>query len=156
MARLLNRDGTLILDDPWVDLPVVTPDAELPEQGYILSLENTVSIRELAHELLDRARGIALHFPAFTDGRAYSQARELRQRGYAGEIRALGDVLADQLLAMRRCGFSSFALVDAHTLHTAQAALRAFVHAAQPAVDNRGLQTRRLGEPTASDTALLL
>ena len=47
-----------------------------------------------------------LHFPKFTDGRAYSQARLLRQRRqFSGEIRATGDVLIDQLVHMARCGF---------------------------------------------------
>ena len=50
-----------------------------------------------------------LQFPKFTDGRAYSQARLLRDRyRYKGELRASGDVLRDQLLFMRRCGFNSF------------------------------------------------
>ncbi|KAB2968712.1 DUF934 domain-containing protein [Zoogloea sp.] len=54
---------------------------------------------------------IALRFPVFTDGRAYSQARLLRQRhGFAGELRAIGDVLPDQLSAMARCGFDAFVL----------------------------------------------
>ena len=49
---------------------------------------------------------IDLHFPKFTDGRAYSQARLLRQRcQFTGEIRATGDVLIDQLVHMARCGF---------------------------------------------------
>ena len=49
---------------------------------------------------------IDLHFPKFTDGRAYSQAFLLRRRlGYTGEIRATGDVLIDQLVHMARCGF---------------------------------------------------
>ena len=49
---------------------------------------------------------IDLHFPKFTDGRAYSQARLLRQRRqFTGEIRATGDVLIDQLVHMARCGF---------------------------------------------------
>jgi len=52
---------------------------------------------------------IMLNFPRFTDGRAYSQARLLRRRlGYQGELRASGDVLRDQLLFMKRCGFDSF------------------------------------------------
>ena len=49
---------------------------------------------------------IDLHFPKFTDGRAYCQARLLRQRRqFTGEIRATGDVLIDQLVHMARCGF---------------------------------------------------
>ena len=50
---------------------------------------------------------IDLHFPKFTDGRAFSQAFVLRRRGFKGDIRAQGDVLIDQLMQMQRSGFSS-------------------------------------------------
>lgn len=54
---------------------------------------------------------IALNFPVFSDGRSYTNARELREQlNYQGEIRAIGDVLRDQLFYMARCGFDSFAL----------------------------------------------
>ena len=54
---------------------------------------------------------IALNFPVFSDGRSYSNARELRERfKYQGEIRAIGDVLRDQLYYMSRCGFDAFDL----------------------------------------------
>ncbi len=54
---------------------------------------------------------IALNFPAFTDGRNYSNARLLRDRyGFKGELRAIGDVLRDQLFYMHRCGFDAFAV----------------------------------------------
>lgn len=54
---------------------------------------------------------IALDFPSFRDGRAYSQAYLLRTRmGWGGELRAIGDVLRDQLSHMRQCGFTSFAI----------------------------------------------
>jgi uncharacterized protein (DUF934 family) len=54
---------------------------------------------------------IDLHFPKFTDGRAYSQAFLLRRRlGFAGELRATGDVLIDQLVQMERSGFDSAVL----------------------------------------------
>lgn len=56
---------------------------------------------------------VALEFPAFTDGRSYSHARLLRERlGYRGELRAVGNVLRDQYLFMRRCGFDSFEVAD--------------------------------------------
>ena len=52
---------------------------------------------------------IALEFPVFRDGRAYSQARAVRERhGFKGEIRATGDVLRDQFLFMARAGFNAF------------------------------------------------
>ncbi|MBL8226804.1 MAG: DUF934 domain-containing protein [Chromatiales bacterium] len=62
---------------------------------------------------LPRLAVIALEFPKFRDGRAYTYARLLRERyGYAGELRAVGDVLQEQLNYMRRCGFDSFDLAS--------------------------------------------
>ena len=62
---------------------------------------------------LQGASRIDLHFPKFTDGRAYTQARLLRQRrNFTGEIRATGDVLIDQLVHMARCGFDVAVLKD--------------------------------------------
>ena len=62
---------------------------------------------------LDGVARVDLHFPKFTDGRAYSQARLLRQRRqFTGEIRATGDVLIDQLVHMARCGFDVAVLKD--------------------------------------------
>lgn len=52
---------------------------------------------------------VEIAFPSFRDGRGYSAARILREAGYAGELRAQGDVLVDQVPLMRRCGFDSFA-----------------------------------------------
>jgi len=60
---------------------------------------------------LDRLAVIAVDFPKFADGRGYSIAFTLRERlGYAGEVRALGDVLRDQLFYMARVGFDAFAV----------------------------------------------
>ena len=60
---------------------------------------------------LDGMERVDLHFPNFTDGRAFSQAFLLRRRrGYQGDIRATGDVLVDQLVQMQRTGFSSAVL----------------------------------------------
>jgi uncharacterized protein (DUF934 family) len=62
-------------------------------------------------EPLDTFPLIALNFPVFSDGRSYTNARELREQlGYTGEIRAVGDVLRDQLFYMHRCGFDAYAL----------------------------------------------
>ena len=69
----------------------------------VLELSNDVDPRTLQLEGITR---IDLQFPVFTDGRAYSQAFLLRRRlGFAGELRATGDVLIDQLLQMQRTGF---------------------------------------------------
>ena len=67
---------------------------------------------------------IALEFPTFRDGRAYSQARLLRQRyGFQGELRACGDVLRDQWQFMHRCGFDAFEVQEGTTLQDWQEAL---------------------------------
>ncbi len=75
-------------------------------------LENTDDVKALEQDL-DRLDLVVLKFPKMTDGRAFTQARLLRERlGFEGEIRASGDVLQDQVFYMQRCGFSSFELRD--------------------------------------------
>lgn len=70
---------------------------------------------------------IDLHFPKFTDGRAFSQARLLRKRlGFLGEIRATGDVLIDQLVQMQRCGFDVAVLREGVDISDAQRQLDRF------------------------------
>jgi uncharacterized protein (DUF934 family) len=82
---------------------------------------------------------IGVNFPKFTDGRGYSTARLLRERyAYRGEIRAIGDVLHDQLFYMKRCGIDAFALRADKTdeyLEAALAGLRGFSETYQAAVD---------------------
>jgi uncharacterized protein (DUF934 family) len=77
--------------------------ADGPNSTQILAIANTEDPRSVS---LDGVTRIDLHFPKFTDGRAYSQAFLLRRRlGFTGEIRATGDVLIDQLVQMERTGF---------------------------------------------------
>jgi uncharacterized protein (DUF934 family) len=84
----------------------------------VLALDNTADPRELS---LDGVGRIDLHFPKFTDGRAYSQAFWLRRRmGFTGEIRATGDVLIDQLVQMERTGFDVAVLRADQNLDFAQ------------------------------------
>ena len=78
----------------------------------LLQLGNDADPMTLAGQLEKIAR-IDLHFPHFTDGRAYSQAYLLRRRlGFKGDLRATGDVLIDQLVQMERTGFSSAVLKE--------------------------------------------
>jgi uncharacterized protein (DUF934 family) len=73
-----------------------------------LTLANTDDVQALSDRLAG-VKLIVLNFPKFTDGRAYSQARLLRERlGYTGELRATGAVFLDQLPFLLRCGFDSF------------------------------------------------
>jgi uncharacterized protein (DUF934 family) len=76
----------------------------------VLTLPNDADPLAHALEIASAAR-VELHFPAFTDGRAFSQAWLVRRRlGFRGDLRATGDVLADQLLQMERTGFTSAVL----------------------------------------------
>ena len=87
-----------------------------PVPTDVLELSNDTDPRTLD---LDNVARIDLHFPKFTDGRAYSQAFLLRRRlGFQGELRATGDVLIDQLVQMQRSGFDSAVLRnDQDTAH---------------------------------------
>jgi uncharacterized protein (DUF934 family) len=80
---------------------------------------------------------IGIDFPRFADGRGYSIARLLRERyGWSGELRAIGDVLRDQLFYMSRCGFDAFAVRADRDIHDALRALGDFTLTYQGAVDN--------------------
>jgi uncharacterized protein (DUF934 family) len=96
-------------DDEPHEEPAVSIDA-------FLGQSNATAVRIEAGEdaralipYLDRLALVEVDFPRFRDGRGYSSARILREAGYKGEIRASGDVLVDQIVFMRRCGFDSFA-----------------------------------------------
>lgn len=85
---------------------------------------------------LDHLAVIAVNFPKFTDGRSYSSARLLRERyRYGGEIRAIGDVLHDQLFYMKRCGIDAFALRADQNLQKALNGFATFSETYQAAVD---------------------
>lgn len=123
MALVKNN---LVIEDNFT---IVADETPLPKGDIVVSLTRWVDDRE---SLLARSDGlgvllksdespekilgdlqffqvIALDFPAYTDGRAYSYARLLRERySFDGEIRAVGDVLRDQVFAMHRCGFDAF------------------------------------------------
>jgi uncharacterized protein (DUF934 family) len=87
---------------------------------------------------------IAVRFPAFTDGRGLSTARLLRERyGFRGELRAIGDILRDQLFELARCGFDAFALRADQDIAAALAAFDDFSEAYQAASDRTPLFARR-------------
>ena len=109
---------------PMLDILSAEQAAAVDDTGAnVVSLANDEDPLTLVGRL-EGVQRIDLHFPKFTDGRAYSQAYLLRRRlGFQGELRANGDVLIDQLVHMSRQGFSSAVLkagVDA------QAAQRQF------------------------------
>lgn len=101
--------------------PSSTPDIGAEQ---VLSLPNDVDPTDYPLQGVQR---IELHFPKFTDGRAYSQAVMLRRRcGFQGDIRAIGDVLIDQVQQMARSGFSSAVLREDQSLGKAQAQLHRY------------------------------
>jgi uncharacterized protein (DUF934 family) len=130
----LLKNGSIV-NDPFID---VSGEDTLPASGSLLvSLEQWqahkdeltarpdacgVVLRsdekpENIADSLDQLAVIALDFPAFGDGRAYSYARLLRdQYGYEGELRAVGDVLLEQLHFMHRVGFNAFLIKSDHAI----------------------------------------
>lgn len=123
-------------DEPVAD-PAVTVDS-FGEQtnASAVRLEPGDEARDLL-PYLDRIKLVEVNFPAYTDGRGYSAARILREAGYAGELRAVGDVLIDQLAYMRRCGFDSFAPEHELNAADAEAALARYAEVYQPTIDGR-------------------
>jgi uncharacterized protein (DUF934 family) len=96
-------------DDAPHEEPAVTLDSFLGQSNATaVRLESDDDARLLLPHL-DRLALIEVAFPKYRDGRGYSSGRILREAGYAGELRAAGDVLIDQIPFMRRCGFDAFA-----------------------------------------------
>ena len=110
-------------DDPWIGREILSlaqwqdrrGDGGLPDK-LGLRLEPGLDIENAGLEVAGISL-IELSFPKFTDGRGYSMGWLLRRRlGYQGEMRAVGDVLFDQMQLMVRCGFDAFEIVDPATL----------------------------------------
>ena len=102
----------------------IAPETALPDDALVF--ENSADVLAQAEEIRRHAL-VVLQFPKWTDGRAYSQAVLLRGRlRYAGEIRAKGEVLADMLPLLQRCGFDAVQLRADQKLETAQRALGYF------------------------------
>lgn len=123
-------------DEPVAD-PGVTVDA-FGEQSNAAAvrLEPGDDARDLLPHL-ERLKLIEVNFPVFGDGRGYSAARILREAGYAGELRAVGEVLVDQIAFMRRCGFDAFAPEAPLDPADAEAAFARFTEVYQPTGDGR-------------------
>ena len=121
-------------DEP-ADHGTVTVDAFLDQSNATaVRIEPGDDARALVPHL-DRLQLVEVNFPVFGDGRGYSAARVLREEGYTGELRAVGDVLVDQLSNLRRCGFDAFAPDRPLNPDDAQAAFATWPHDYQPAAD---------------------
>ena len=90
-----------------------------------------------AHAGLGNHKVIALTFPKWRDGRAYSSAQILREQGFEGDIRAVGDLTVDQLVFLKRSGFSSLAPERPIDRDVATRALSRFEFVYQKATDGR-------------------
>lgn len=118
-GRLADDRYMRVLDDAPISdgVPVIVPATRLLADAVELSRReaptgvlwpNDRRVAELAPHL-DQLSLVALVFPKFKDGRAYSQARQLRERyGFRGELRATGEILRDQFLFLDRAGFDAF------------------------------------------------
>lgn len=131
VAFVANRWRTLGDDEPFPTggFAIISLARWRAEKAALAASGAPVGIFVQAAEVLDfesddisRLTLIALQFPKFTDGRAYSTARRLRETGYTGDIHATGDVLLDQLPLMLRAGFSSFEITNAATQRALEAA----------------------------------
>lgn len=127
LIRLVEGQACIVSDDPWqldaeADAPLILPLTAWRERQPAAVLEGrAMSADGLLLQVDDEPEAlqpflaslplIAIDFPSFRDGRGYSQAYLLRtQLGWRGELRAVGDVLRDQLAHMRQCGFDAFAV----------------------------------------------
>jgi uncharacterized protein (DUF934 family) len=158
------EDGAFSLaEDPFT---AVTDDPEIPPGDVIISLarfqsdgeallsegravgvrlESDEAVETLAYDL-PRLSVVALAFPKFGDGRAYSYARLLRERfGFKGEVRAVGDVLREQAGFMVRCGFTAFEPADGSTVEVWERAAHRFRHAYQRSTDGRPVAFQERG-----------
>ncbi|MCR2834932.1 DUF934 domain-containing protein [Parerythrobacter lacustris] len=124
-------------DDEAVDHPAVTVDSFLDQSNAnAVRVEPGDDARALIPHLT-QLKLVEVNFPAFGDGRGYSSARILREAGYTGELRAVGDVLVDQVAYMRRCGFDAFEPDAALDPGDLAAALDRWPEVYQPTGDGR-------------------
>ena len=166
------RDGAIVNDD-WI-LIASDHDTALPRGKLIVPLK-VWALRK--SELLARAEPIgvwldghgdvatladsvdqlaliAINFPKFADGRGYSAAALLRTRyGFKGELRAIGDILRDQLFYMKRVGFNAFALRADKDIVDALKALNDFSESYQSATDQPTPLFRRRADHTSESSA---
>lgn len=130
-------DSRDLAADSIVPLAVWLKLRDAAQQGARLGvwLASDERVEEIEGDL-PRLSVVALHFPVFNDGRHYSTASLLRRRyGFAGEIRAFGDVRRDQVEQLHRCGFNAFVPRGDDTPERLLAGLKLFTHSYQSSAD---------------------
>jgi uncharacterized protein (DUF934 family) len=106
-------------------------------------LEGHAEIEQIIEPLLNLPL-IAINFPKFADGRGFSAARLIKERyNYAGELRAIGGFIRDQLYLLNRCGFNAFQFSDENELSDAAESLKDFSENYQVSVDQENPLFRR-------------
>ncbi|MEM1156503.1 MAG: DUF934 domain-containing protein [Pseudomonadota bacterium] len=145
MPKLIKQNA--IVEDNW---QTVDPENTSADPSRILSLAQWLAADNKATRAVQLEPGetpepllaaldsiplIAIHFPVLTDGRGFSYARELREQGYRGELRAYGHFMPDQMTYLNRCGFDAFQLADESRLEAALACLDDFSEFYQAAID---------------------
>lgn len=171
MAKLI-KNRLWVDNDPW---QVIADDAEVidfaivslsrwqadkqallsqVQQGLVGVWLNSDETADLLAEDVNQFSLIAVNFPVFTDGRGYSTARLLRERhSFKGELRAIGDVLVDQLYLLERIGFDVLALRDDQDLELALKLFKPFsntyqsdTHETRPLWRRRHVEVKRQAE----------
>ena len=136
----VDEDGAIPSGDVIVSMSRFQADGErLLGEGRRVGVRVGAgeAVEALAYDL-PRIALVALEFPRFRDGRAFSAARLLRERlGFSREVRAVGDVLIDQAGFMVRCGFDAFEPADGATAQAWTRAASRFRHVYQRAADDR-------------------
>ncbi|WP_338695515.1 MULTISPECIES: DUF934 domain-containing protein [unclassified Bradyrhizobium] len=130
------------------------PEALLRRSGKVgVIWPNNRNLDDLVSHL-DRLASVALVFPTFRDGRAYSQARLLRERyGYDGELRATGQVLRDQFVFMTRAGFDAFEVKKDADADAFAATMKRYSVFYQPTGDGRVTALNRRMQLRHSESA---
>ncbi len=146
-----------VIDDDWLLIRDIEDSSPIPEGDVILPftfwqanrgqllktkkkhaiwIDGSIETESLLDDI-EFFSVIALDFPVFKDGRSYSHARLLRERyNYQGELRAVGDVLQDQLFFMERCGINSFQIREDKNIEQALNGFKIFSDRYQAAADD--------------------
>jgi uncharacterized protein (DUF934 family) len=149
-----NIAAAIAVPDGKVIVPLAVWKAQREKLQGRAELGVWLASNERPEELkgeLGNFRVIAVDFPKFADGRGYSIAYNLRARlGYTGELRAIGDVLRDQLFYMHRVGFDAFAVREDKNIHDALKGLTDFSETYQSSWDQKNPLFRRAKRSEAS------
>jgi len=142
LEGLSNSDDLIVPLDLWLEH---SHALKARDGGLGVWLNSDEEVEAIADDL-EHFQVVALNFPVFSDGRSYSNARLLRDRyGYKGEVRAIGDVLRDQLFLMKRCGFDAYVIREDRNAEEALQSLKDFSEVYQAATDQPQPLFRRRG-----------